>query len=165
MPYPCTPVDLTFLDIHCIIKMDMHMAHPCIVFVTFTHKSVTLHWKVQVKFTLEQATKAQRGSTGIIQLLSLTLALDAVGSQRHVRYALYRSLGGPQDWSGQVWKTLPHRDSIPGPSSPWRVTTPLHFLFQICFKFALAVVQLRTNFCIHAFALLTRDWDIHLVLY
>jgi len=34
------------------------------------------------------------------------------------RYPLYRRLGGPQGWSGQVRKILPHRDSIPGPSSP-----------------------------------------------
>ena len=35
------------------------------------------------------------------------------------RYPLYRRLGGPQGRSGQVRKiSPPHRDSIPGPSSP-----------------------------------------------
>ena len=60
--------------------------------------------------------------------LSLTLALDGVGGQRRApatlppgktRYTLYRKLGGPQDRSGRVRKiSPPHRDSIPGPSSP-----------------------------------------------
>jgi hypothetical protein len=35
-----------------------------------------------IKFSLEQATKAQRGSRGIV-LLFLTSALDGVGGQRH----------------------------------------------------------------------------------
>jgi len=34
------------------------------------------------------------------------------------RYPLYRRVGGPQGRSGQVRKSRPHRDSIPGPSSP-----------------------------------------------
>jgi hypothetical protein len=59
--------------------------------------------------------------------LSLTSALDGgVGGQRHApaalppgmtRYQLYRRFGRPQGRSGRVLKTLPHRDSIPGPSS------------------------------------------------
>jgi len=39
--------------------------------------------KRKVKFTLEQATKAHKGST-----LSLTSALDGVGGQRHALVAL-----------------------------------------------------------------------------
>jgi hypothetical protein len=67
-----------------------------------------------VRFTLEQATKAQRGSRGIA--LSFISALDAVGCQRHTpaslspgktRYPSYRRLGGPQSRSGQVQKILP----------------------------------------------------------
>jgi hypothetical protein len=42
--------------------------------------------KVKVKFTLEQATKAQRGSRGIA--LSSTSALDGVGGQCHAPAAL-----------------------------------------------------------------------------
>jgi hypothetical protein len=37
------------------------------------------------------------------------------------RYPLYRRLGGHQGRSG---KSCPHRDSIPGPSSPQPVTIP-----------------------------------------
>ena len=40
------------------------------------------------------------------------------------RYPLYRRLGGPQGLSGLVRKILPHRDSIPGPSSPQAVAIP-----------------------------------------
>jgi hypothetical protein len=50
------------------------------------------------------------------------------GGQRHIpaalpqgktRYPVYRRLGGPESRSGQVRKiSPPHRDSIPGPSSP-----------------------------------------------
>ena len=59
--------------------------------------------------------------------LSLTLALDGVGGQRHApaalplgktRYPLCRRLGTPQGRSGQVRKISPRRDSIPGPYSP-----------------------------------------------
>ena len=66
--------------------------------------------------------------------LSLTSALDGVGGQRHApaalppgktRYPMYRRLGGAQGRSGRVRKISPHhRDSIPGPSSPQRVTIP-----------------------------------------
>ena len=41
--------------------------------------SLVLLLKVKVKFTLEQATKAQRGSRGHSSTLSLTLALDGAG--------------------------------------------------------------------------------------
>ena len=40
------------------------------------------------------------------------------------RYPLYRRLGGPQGRSGQMRKISPHRDSIPGPSSPQAVAIP-----------------------------------------
>jgi len=41
--------------------------------------------------------------------LSLTLALDGVGCQHHAlaAFPLYKRLGGPQGWSGQVQKILP----------------------------------------------------------
>ena len=72
--------------------------------------------KVKVKFTLEQDTKAQRGSRDISSTLSLTSALDVVGGQRHVpaalrpgktRYPLYRRLGWPQGRSERVRKISP----------------------------------------------------------
>ena len=41
------------------------------------------------------------------------------------RYPLYRRLDRPESRSERVRKTSPpHRDSIPGPSSPWRVAIP-----------------------------------------
>ena len=60
--------------------------------------------------------------------LSLTSALDGVGGQRHApaalppgktRYPLYRRLGGPQGWSGRVWKILP-TTGIRSPERPAR---------------------------------------------
>jgi hypothetical protein len=73
--------------------------------------------KVNIKFTLEQAMKAQRGSRGIALLFFLTSAQDGVGGQHnvpaalHLRkltwYPLYRRLGGPQSWSGKVKKISP----------------------------------------------------------
>jgi hypothetical protein len=65
--------------------------------------------KVKVKFTPEQATKAQRGSRGRA-LLFLTSALDGVGGKRHApaalspgntQYTLYRRLGRSQGQSGR----------------------------------------------------------------
>jgi len=59
--------------------------------------------------------------------LSLTSALDRARDQRHAsaalspgmtRFSLHVRLGVPQVWSGEARKTCPHRDSIPGPSSP-----------------------------------------------
>jgi len=74
-----------------------------------------LEVKVKVKFTLEPATKDQKGSRRIA-LLFLTSALDGVGGQRHAlaalpqgktRYPLYRRLDGPQGRSGRVQKISP----------------------------------------------------------
>jgi len=74
----------------------------------FAHHRVSNCLNVKVKFTLEHATKAQRGSRGVAVLL--TSALDGVGGQCHApaaltpgktRYPLYRRLGGPQPvWTG-----------------------------------------------------------------
>jgi hypothetical protein len=78
--------------------------------------------KVSIKFTLEQGTKAQRGSR-CSSTLSLTTALDGVGGQRHVpaplppgktRYPLYRRLGP----SGCVRKIALPPGLDPGPSIP-----------------------------------------------
>ena len=76
--------------------------------------------KVKVKFTLEQATKAQRWSRSIalifLSTLSLTSTLDGVGGQRHdpvtlpsgkTQYPLCRRHGGPHSLSGQVRKISP----------------------------------------------------------
>jgi hypothetical protein len=59
----------------------------------------------KVNFTVEQATKAQRGSKGVALTLSLTSALDGVGGQRlapaaltpeKTRFPLHRRPGGPR---------------------------------------------------------------------
>jgi hypothetical protein len=54
---------------------------------------------VKVKFAIEQAVKAQRGGRDIALLHFLSSALG--GGVK------YRRLGGPQGWSGQMWKISP----------------------------------------------------------
>ena len=66
--------------------------------------------------------------------LSLTSALDGVDGQRHAPVALPREreqlpILYEDGWApGLVWTSAenlaPQRDSIPGPSSPWRVAIP-----------------------------------------
>ena len=75
---------------------------------------------IKVKFTLEQAMKAQRGSRGTD---SLTWALDGGGwstpPPSHCtpgKDTLYGMLGGPHCQSEQVWKILP-----PPGFDPWTV--------------------------------------------
>ena len=93
--------------------------------VVLMPKDVTV--KLKAKVTLEQATKAQMWSRRTALPFLQTRRYMVVGGQHHApsalplgktRYPLYRRLGGPQDRSGRVGKTRPHRDSIPGPSSP-----------------------------------------------
>ena len=70
---------------------------------------------MKVKFTLEQATKTQRGSKGS-STFYLTSGLEGLGSQSHApaaltqgktRYPLYRGLGWPQGRSGRTQKISP----------------------------------------------------------
>jgi hypothetical protein len=79
-----------------------------------------------VKFTLEQAIKAQTGEQRYSCTLSFTSAQDGVGDQRQAPAALPPGdpvpiVGG---WVGRragldgCGKSRPHRDSIIGPSSP-----------------------------------------------
>jgi hypothetical protein len=67
-------------------------------------KNILTTVKVKVKFTLEQATKAQRGSRCIAVLFLQPRHRMGVGGQRHAptalspgktRYPLYGKLGGP----------------------------------------------------------------------
>ena len=79
--------------------------------------SAVFNNKVKVNFALEQAMKAQEGSSGTsIALLFSTSTMDGVGGQRHAppalppeetRYPLNRRLGGPKNRSGGVWKISP----------------------------------------------------------
>jgi hypothetical protein len=83
--------------------------------------------KIKVKFTLEQATKAQRGSRGVA-LLFFNLGAGwgcvvnatprPIYPRKETWYPSYIRLDGPQGRSAQTWKMAPHRESIPGPSSP-----------------------------------------------
>ena len=81
----------------------------------------------KVKFILEQATKAKRGSR-YISTLSLTSAPDGVGGQRHTPVALLpRNRPGTHCTGGLVsptasldgcGKSRPYRALIPEPYSP-----------------------------------------------
>ena len=88
---------------------------------------------VSVKCTLVRALRhstgrtAHRGSRGIALLFvdhctrrvwGVRLTPRSLFNPGKIRYPLYRRLGGPQVLSGHVRKISPHRDSIPGPSSP-----------------------------------------------
>jgi len=79
---------------------------------------------VKAKFTLEQATQAQRGSRCIALLVLQPLRWMGVGGQRHApaalppaktRYPLCRRLGGPQSRSGRVRKISPPPTGIRSP--------------------------------------------------
>jgi hypothetical protein len=78
--------------------------------------------KVKVKFTLVQALRlctgrtAHRGSRGIALLFhdhgtrrewGVSVTPRPLFTPGKTRYPLYRRLGGPQDQSGQVWKSRP----------------------------------------------------------
>jgi len=82
---------------------------------------------VKVKFTLQQATKAQRRSRGIALLFLLPRRWIGVDCQRHApdalpprktRYPLYRELIGPQGQSGQVRKISPPPGFDPRTAQP-----------------------------------------------
>jgi hypothetical protein len=75
--------------------------------------------------------------------LPSTSTLDeGVGGQHHApaalprgksRYPLFKRLGWLQGRSGRVRKiSSPHRDSISGPSSPWRVAIPTDVCVCVC---------------------------------
>ena len=75
--------------------------------------------------------KGPKGQERYSSTLSLTSSTDGVGSQRYAsvalppgktRYPLYRV--SPRAGLDGCGKSLPHRDSIPVPSSPWQVAIP-----------------------------------------
>ena len=83
---------------------------------------------MQVKVTLEQATKGQKGSRCIALLFLQPRRQMGVGGQRHAaaalppgktRYPLYRKLSGPQGRSGRVRKISP-LTGIRSPDRPVR---------------------------------------------
>jgi hypothetical protein len=81
----------------------------------------------KVKVKLKLGHEGPEGEQRYSSTLSLTSALDGVGGQRHVLAALPRERPGTHCMGGWVGprasldgcgKSHPHRDSIPGPSSP-----------------------------------------------
>jgi hypothetical protein len=93
---------------------------------------IHLNSKVKVNFTLEQATKAQRGSRCIALLFNLSAGWGVSG-QRHApaaltpvktRYPLYRRLGVPQGRSGRLRKISPPPRFDPRTANALRVAIP-----------------------------------------
>jgi hypothetical protein len=107
---------------------------------------------VKVKFTWEQATKAQRGSRCIVLLFLQPWHWMGVGGQCHAltalppvktRYPLYRWLGGPQDWSGWVRKISPSSPGfdpqniqlIVGCCADWAIPAPYPYMVWWLIKY------------------------------
>ena len=93
------------------------------------------HWKINVKvtFTLEETMKAESGSRDIALIFLKTQRQIGVGNAtprpiyprgRPGSHFTEGWVGGPQCRSGCRRKISPHRNSIPGLSSPWRVSIP-----------------------------------------
>jgi hypothetical protein len=89
--------------------------------------------KSKIKFILYRPTRAWKGSRGIALLFLDLSAKRGVGSQhlapaalppRKTRYPLYRMWVGPRAGLDVCEKSRPHRDWVPGPSSPWSVAKP-----------------------------------------
>ena len=90
-----------------------------LIYVRLIHVVRYVHYKVKVKvkFTLEQATKAQRGSRVILYsffnldarwgwVVNATARL-LYPRERRGTHCTYRRLGGPQGRSGQIRKISP----------------------------------------------------------
>jgi hypothetical protein len=61
---------------------------------------------------------------------------------------LFRGLGGSQGWSRWARKICLHRDSIPGPSSPWRISVlTTHISLQ---RFKPDTTRLRSRSAAHS---------------
>jgi hypothetical protein len=90
--------------------------------------------KIKAKFTLEEATKAQRGSRCIALYSFINLGArcgwvvnampPAASPLGKTRYLLYRRLGGSRACLDGCGKYRLHRDLIPVLPSPWRITMP-----------------------------------------
>ena len=109
---------------------------------------------VKVKFTIEQATKAQSGSR-VIDLFFFNLGARWGGCStprpgrftpgKETRYPLYRRLSGPQGRYGQVRKISPHT-GIRSPDRPARS----ELLYQLSYPGPLSDYSFHnyTNTCI-----------------
>ena len=105
----------------CHVKTALHLLRISLMSDRNILVTVKVKVKVKVKVTLEQATKAQRGSRCIALLFLQPRRWMGVGDQRHApavlppgkaRYPLYRGLRGPQDRSGRVRKISPPPEFI-----------------------------------------------------
>jgi hypothetical protein len=95
---------------------------------------VDIFWVRNIQVYPRTYHESPEGKQSYSSTLSLTSALDGVGGQRHSPAALpagKRSfIHCIRDWVGSragldgCGKSCPHRDSIPGPSSPLRVAVP-----------------------------------------
>ena len=100
--------------------------------VTCSHH-VSDRVKKGVKCTLVQALRLCTGRTAHKGSRGIALPFHDYGTRRvegsasrlgrslppgKTRYSLYRRLGGPRAGLDRCGKSRPHRDSIPGPSSP-----------------------------------------------
>ena len=85
--------------------------------VSTTNNLANTYKKKNVKFTLEQAMKLQRGSR--VELYTFfNLCARGVGGRIYVRAAVCTGAKGAARSVGTAVKNLtPHRNSIPGPSS------------------------------------------------
>jgi len=96
------------------------------LFAFLTHSQVVII-RVMIKFTLEAAKKAQRGSRLIALLFLQPRPYIKVGGQRHApaaslpgktRYPLYKRLGGPQGRSGCARKPSHPSEFVPRRAQP-----------------------------------------------
>ena len=83
--------------------------------------------KVKVTFTLEKATKAQRGEQRFYSFFNLDARWGGWSTPRpgrstpgKIRYPLHRRLSGPQGRSGEVLKISPPHTGIRSPDRPAR---------------------------------------------
>ena len=125
--YECTLVQLYVVCTYCDVSVSTVGWTPLLAVWVITDRwalrrdSASLV-KVKVKCTLVQALRlctgrtAHRGSRGIALLFldhgTRRGEVSALRSGRSLppgktRYPLYRKLGGPQGWCGQVWKISP----------------------------------------------------------
>ena len=97
-------------------------------------KTLVIWWSSALRFRPITCHENPEGEQKYISTLSLTSALDGSGwltprpgrftSGKDTRYPFYRRISGLHARPGWVRKISPHRDSIPGPSSPSRVAIP-----------------------------------------
>ena len=89
---------------------------------------------IKGKIYLRRDHESQEGQQMYFSSISFTSALDGCWwstpstdnytPRNETQYLSYRKLGRPQGRSAQVRKSRPYRNSIPGPSNPYKVAPP-----------------------------------------